>query len=115
MRYQKHWYKIDLRPEFLDDKDIINRLDVTILQDLILNPIFNIQNPRQDTRIDFIPGSEPIEILNERTEVDMDIAFSLFPTSIEFLIAVAQAGDLMPPKSTWFDPKLRSGLLIHKF
>lgn len=115
MRYQKHWYKIELRPEFLDDKNIINRLDVTILQDLILSPIFNIQDPRQDTRIDFVPGSEPIEILNKRTEVDMDIAFSLFPTSIESLIAVAQAGDLMPPKSTWFDPKLRSGLLIHKF
>lgn len=115
MRYQKHWYKLEFKSHLLRDHNAVSNLDVTILQNFILDPLFNIRDPKQDTRIDFIPGSNHIEVLNERTENEMDIAFSLFPTSIESLIAVAKAGDLMPPKSTWFEPKLRSGLLIHKF
>lgn len=115
MRYQKHWYKLEVKSHLLGDNNVVSNLDVAILQNFILDPIFNIHDPRQDTRIDFVPGSNRIEILNERTEDEMDIAFSLFPTSIESLIAVAKAGELMPPKSTWFEPKLRSGLLIHKF
>lgn len=115
MRYQKNWYKLECKSHLLGDNNVVSNLDVTILQNFILDPLFNIHDPKQDTRIDFIPGSNPIEVLNERTENEMDIAFSLFPTSIESLIAVAKAGELMPPKSTWFEPKLRSGLLIHKF
>jgi len=115
MRYQKCWYKLEFKSELLQDKSIADSLDVAILQNFVLDPIFNIHDPKQDTRIDFIPGGEQIEVLNERTEAEMDIAFSLFPTSIESLIAVAKAGELMPPKSTWFEPKLRSGLLIHRF
>lgn len=115
MRYQKHWYKLEFKAHLLGDHNVVSSLDVAILQNFILDPIFNIHDPKQDTRIDFVPGSNRIEVLNERTEDEMDIAFSLFPTSIESLIAVAKAGELMPPKSTWFEPKLRSGLLIHKF
>lgn len=115
MRYEKCWYKLEFKLHLFRNEGVTSNLDVTILQNFVLEPIFNIHDPRQDTRIDFIPGSEQIEVLNERTEAEMDIAFSLFPTSIESLIAVAQAGELMPPKSTWFEPKLRSGLLIHKF
>lgn len=115
MRYQKKWYKLEFKSYLLRAHQIVSSLDVSILQDFILAPIFNITDPRQDVRIDFIPGSQPIEVLNERTDEEMDIAFSLFPTSIDSLIAVAKAEELMPPKSTWFEPKLRSGLLIHRF
>ncbi len=115
MRYQKYWYKLEFKSELLQGKSVADSLDVAILQNFVLAPIFNIHDPKQDKRIDFIPGSEQIEVLNERTEAEMDIAFSLFATSIESLIAVAEAGELMPPKSTWFEPKLRSGLLIHRF
>ena len=115
MRYEKKWYKLEFKSHVLRADQAVSTLDVSILQDFILAPIFNIIDPRQDVRIDFIPGSQPLEVLNKRTEEEMDIAFSLYPTSIESLIAVAKAGELMPPKSTWFEPKLRSGLLIHPF
>ena len=115
MRYHKKWYKLEFKSHLLRSNQTVSSLDVSILQDFILAPIFNITDPKQDVRIDFIPGSQPLEVLNERTEEEMDIAFSLFPTSIDALIAVAKAGELMPPKSTWFEPKLRSGLLLHRF
>ena len=81
----------------------------------MLAPIFKIENPKEDERIDFVPGIESALILNERTNENMDIAFSLYPTSLDELITVADANELMPPKSTWFEPKLRSGFLIHPF
>lgn len=115
MRYQKHWYKLEFKSHLFHDESVVSHLDVAILQNFILGPLFDIHDPREDIRIDFIPGSKEIEVLNERTDTEMDIAFSLFPTSIDSLIDVAKAGELMPPKSTWFEPKLRSGLLIHKF
>ena len=80
----------------------------------MLEPVLGIKDPRTDKRIDFIGGIRGLRELERRVKEDMEVAFSLYPTSIEELLSVADAGLLMPPKSTWFEPKLRSGLLIHK-
>ena len=84
------------------------------LQDHLLAPILGIENPRTDKRIDFIGGIRGLAELERRANSDMKLAFSMYPTSIEELFAVADAKRLMPPKSTWFEPKLRSGIFIHK-
>lgn len=115
MRYKGSWYNLSLKDNQVNEKDPVARLDTAILQDLILEPIFHIKNPRTDKRIDFIGGIKGIEALNRRTDEDMDIAFALCPTTMDELIQVADANRLMPPKSTWFEPKLRSGLFIHRF
>lgn len=115
MRYQKKWYKLVYKQEQLEKLKGSDCLDVSILQNEVLAPIFKIKHPKEDLRIDFVPGSKPAEVLNQRTNTDMDIAFSLYPTSLDELIQVADANGLMPPKSTWFEPKLRSGFLIHPF
>ena len=83
-------------------------------QDHLLAPILGIENPRTDKRIDFIGGIRGLAELERRANSDMKLAFSMYPTSIEELFAVADAKRLMPPKSTWFEPKLRSGIFIHK-
>lgn len=106
------WYCLKSR-EHLFSEDPVKNLDVSILQDAILNPLLGIQNPKTDKRIDFVGGIRGMKELEKRAQTDMEIAFSMFPTSIEELFAVADAGRLMPPKSTWFEPKLRSGLFIH--
>ncbi|MGN1203766.1 MAG: DUF1015 domain-containing protein [Lachnospiraceae bacterium] len=93
--------------------DPVKGLDVSLLQDLILSPILGIKDPKTDARIDFVGGIRGLSELKRRTETDMKAAFSMYPTSIGELFAVADAGLLMPPKSTWFEPKLRSGLFIH--
>lgn len=113
MRYNKKWYKLSIKPEFVNESDPVACLDVALLQDNVLSPVFHIQDPKNDKRIDFIGGIRGIEELNRRTDEDMDIAFSMYPTSMDELIAVADAKLLMPPKSTWFEPKLRSGIFIH--
>ena len=92
----------------------VDGLDVSILQDHLLAPILGIENPRTDKRIDFIGGIRGLAELERRANSDMKLAFSMYPTSIEELFAVADAKRLMPPKSTWFEPKLRSGIFIHK-
>lgn len=115
LRYKEKWYELALKEEKRHEFDVVSSLDTAILQSLILEPIFKIKDPRTDKRIDFIGGVRGIETLNERTKRDMDIAFSLYPTTMDELIAVADANRLMPPKSTWFEPKLRSGLFIHAF
>ena len=115
MRYQGEWYCLELKKNIISEDDSIESLDVSILQDYIIAPIFKIINPREDERIDFVGGIRGIEALNQRTDEDMDVAFSMYPTSMDELIKVADEGKLMPPKSTWFEPKLRSGLFIHKF
>lgn len=115
MRYQKQWYILSCKKAYLEHLSGSNRLDAAILQNEVLAPIFKIENPKEDERIDFVPGIESALILNERTNENMDIAFSLYPTSLDELITVADANELMPPKSTWFEPKLRSGFLIHPF
>ncbi len=107
------WYKLTIKEEFTSD-DAVEGLDVSLLQDYVLDPIFGIKNPKTDNRIDFVGGIRGLGELERRNKVDCCAAFSMYPTSIGELFAVADEGKLMPPKSTWFEPKLRSGLFIHK-
>ena len=107
------WYKLRAKSHILSE-DPVDGLDVSILQDHLLAPILGIENPRTDKRIDFIGGIRGLAELERRANSDMKLAFSMYPTSIEELFAVADAKRLMPPKSTWFEPKLRSGIFIHK-
>lgn len=107
------WYRL-LAKEEIKVSDPVAGLDVALLQNNILTPILGIGDPRVDKRIDFIGGIRGLEELERRCSLDMQIAFSMYPTSIEELFNVSDAGKLMPPKSTWFEPKLRSGLFIHK-
>lgn len=107
------WYRLTARPEIRND-DPVDGLDVSVLQDHLLAPVLGIGDPRTDNRIDFIGGIRGLKELERRVAADMMVAFSMHPTSIEELLEVADAGMLMPPKSTWFEPKLRSGLFIHK-
>lgn len=106
------WYLLRAKPELQSD-DPIKGLDVSILQDYLLGPILGISDPKTDTRIDFVGGIRGLSELERRVRTDMKAAFAMYPTSIQELFAVADAGLLMPPKSTWFEPKLRSGLFIH--
>ena len=107
------WYKLTIKEEFLSD-DPVDGLDVSLLQDYVLRPIFGIENPKTDNRIDFVGGIRGLGELERRNKLDCSAAFSMYPTSMKELFAVADEGKLMPPKSTWFEPKLRSGLFIHK-
>ncbi len=114
MYLDKHWYNLHLRPGIVDENDTVSRLDVSILQDHVLNPILGIHNPRTDNRIHFvggIRGNQELVKLVDSTEYA--VAFSLHPTSINELIELANQDKIMPPKSTWFEPKLRSGLFLH--
>ncbi|MGI6108365.1 MAG: DUF1015 domain-containing protein [Eubacteriaceae bacterium] len=107
------WYKLTVKPEFLK-QDPVGALDVSVLYDNLLAPVLGIGDPRTDGRIDFVGGIRGLDELERRTQNDMKVAFSMYPTSISELMAIADAGLLMPPKSTWFEPKLRSGLFIHE-
>jgi uncharacterized protein (DUF1015 family) len=107
------WYKLTLKPGVCKEDDLISQLDVSILQDQILEPILGIKDPRVDERIDFIGGIRGLEELERRVMTDMKAAFALYPTTLDELMDIADAGLMMPPKSTWFEPKLRSGLFIH--
>ncbi|MCI8949136.1 MAG: DUF1015 domain-containing protein [Lachnospiraceae bacterium] len=107
------WYRLEAKPEIISN-DPVKGLDVSLLQDFLLGPILGIGDPRTDKRIDFIGGIRGLKELEKRTKEDMEVAFSMYATSIQELLNVADAGLLMPPKSTWFEPKLRSGLFIHK-
>lgn len=107
------WYKLKAKESVRNTKDPVESLDVSILQNYLLDPILGIKDPRVDKRIDFIGGIRGLKELERRTFLDMKVAFSMYPTSITELFAVSDAGKLMPPKSTWFEPKLRSGLFIH--
>ncbi len=108
------WYLLKPRAGIFDDKDPLESLDVNILMNHILAPILGIQDPRTDKRIDFIGGIRGNEELVRLVDSGkFKVAFSMYPTSVERLMAVADAGLIMPPKSTWFEPKLRSGLVIH--
>lgn len=110
------WYSLEVKSDIYKDKDIVSTLDVSILENEILKPLLEIKDVRTDKRIDFVGGIRGLEELEKRVAdgMDMDIAFAIYPTSIDNLIQVADKGLLMPPKSTWFEPKLRSGLFIHK-
>jgi len=113
MYFDHEWYLLTASKEIISD-DPVKGLDVAILQDNLLAPILGINDPKTDKRIDFVGGIRGLEELERRTENDMKIAFSMYPTSIGELFAVADADKLMPPKSTWFEPKLRSGIFIHR-
>jgi len=108
------WYKLTAKPGTFDEDDVVDSLDVSILQNNLLTSILGIKDPRTDQRIEFIGGIRGLEELEKRVKAGMKVAFSLYPTSIEELMKVADAEKLMPPKSTWFEPKLRSGIFIHK-
>jgi uncharacterized protein (DUF1015 family) len=109
------WYRLEIDPASIDRADPIASLDVSLLQDRVLGPILGIGDPRTDTRIDFVGGIRGTAGLERRVRSgEMAIAFSLFPTTLDQLIAVSDAGQVMPPKSTWFEPKLRSGLFVHE-
>ena len=107
------WYKLTAK-ESLYTRDAVKDLDVSILQDNLLQPVLGIGDPKTDKRIDFVGGIRGLAELERRATFDMRVAFSMYPTSIRELLEVADAGMLMPPKSTWFEPKLRSGLFLHK-
>lgn len=108
------WYKLTAKPGTFDEKDPVDRLDVSIMQNNLLNSILGIEDPRTDKRIDFIGGIRGLGELERRVKEGMKVAFSMYPTTIEDLMDIADAGKVMPPKSTWFEPKLRSGLFIHE-
>lgn len=112
MFLEKKWYKLTAK-ENICSKDAVEGLDVSILQNALLEPVLGIANPKEDKRIDFVGGIRGLKELERRVNTDMKVAFSMYPTSITELFAVADAGRLMPPKSTWFEPKLRSGLFLH--
>lgn len=112
--FKSNWYGIKLPPSKFSD--IESQLDVARLQEFILDPYFGITDQRTDKNISFVGGVHGIEELENKVDSGVaDLAISMYPTSIEELVAVSDAGLLMPPKSTWFEPKLRSGLLIHTF
>ena len=107
------WYELSIK-DGLTPRDPVGALDVSILQDRLLGPVLGIGDPRTDKRIDFVGGIRGLSELERRVNCDMQVAFSMYPTSMEELLSVADAGLLMPPKSTWFEPKLRSGIFIHQ-
>lgn len=113
MYYRDSWYRLTISNECYVG-DPVEDLDVAILQRRLLEPVFGIADPKTDKRIDFVGGIRGLEELERRVHTDALVAFAMFPTDIHELFAVSDAGKLMPPKSTWFEPKLRSGLLIHR-
>jgi uncharacterized protein (DUF1015 family) len=107
------WYRLSAKASICSE-DAVKGLDVSLLQDYVLMPVLGIMDPKIDKRIDFVGGIRGLSELERRVDEGMAVAFSMYPTSIGELFAVADAGLLMPPKSTWFEPKLRSGLFIHR-
>lgn len=107
------WYELSVRPDMVPD-DVVGRLDVSVLQDRILSPVLGIDDPRTNQRIKFVGGIRGLSELSRLVDGGMAVAFAMYPTSIEELFDIADTGLLMPPKSTWFEPKLRSGIFIHK-
>lgn len=110
----KTWYRIRAKDSSCSDNPV-DQLDVSLLQSCILAPVLGIQNPKTDPRIHFVGGIRGLHTLERMADSTDGIAFTMYPTSMDELLAVADAGMLMPPKSTWFEPKLRSGLFIHRF
>ena len=115
MYLAKQWWHLQAKPGTFNEEDPVGSLDVSILQNNLLAPILGITDPRTDKNIDFVGGIRGVKELENRVnQKTAQVAFKLYPTSIEQLLAVADAGRIMPPKSTWFEPKLRSGLIIHR-
>jgi len=114
MYLDKKWYKLKAKAGTFDKDNPVERLDVSILQNNLISPILGIDDPRTDKRIDFVGGIRGLGELERRANADMVLAFSMFPTTLDDLMAIADADEIMPPKSTWFEPKLLSGLFVHK-
>jgi uncharacterized protein (DUF1015 family) len=114
MYLEGNWYQLNALPGSYDENDPVKRLDVSILQENLLSPVLGIGDPRKDKRVDFVGGIRGLIELKKRVDSgDWKVAFGLYPTSIGELMAIADSGNVMPPKSTWFEPKLRSGLVTH--
>ena len=113
MLIENDWYKLSAKEQIIDESDPVKRLDVSILQDNLLSPILDIDDPKTNDRIDFIGGIRGLSELERRCKEDMKLAFAMYPTSIGDLMSIADANLIMPPKSTWFEPKLLSGIFIH--
>jgi uncharacterized protein (DUF1015 family) len=110
-----NWYSLTARPGTYNDDDPIGCLDVTILSELVLDKILGIADLRTDKRVDFVGGIRGLGELVRRVDSgEMKAAFALYPVSMKQLMDIADTGNIMPPKTTWFEPKLRSGLVVHK-
>ncbi len=110
------WYSLTAKPGTYDDNDPIGVLDVTVLSNLVLDKLLDIKDLRTSKRIDFVGGIRGLEELKRRVDSgEMKAAFALYPVSMQQLINIADTGNIMPPKTTWFEPKLRSGVVIHSF
>ncbi len=115
MYIENKWYLLKAKEGIFNPEDPVDRLDVSILQNNLLRPILGIDDPRKSKRIKFIGGIRGLKELERRANTDMKVSFSMYPTTTEDIMAIADSGKIMPPKSTWFEPKPRSGLFIHKF
>ncbi len=114
MYLNRRWYTLTAGERLRKVSDPVERLDVSLLQNYLLNPLLGIRDPRTDRRIDFVGGIRGLGELERRVSSgEMAVAFSVYPTSVDELMAIADAGKIMPPKSTWFEPKLRDGLFVH--
>jgi uncharacterized protein (DUF1015 family) len=115
MFLDRRWYRLTIRPEFVPGSDDpTDRLPITLLTRNVIEPLFGITDPRIDKRIDFVGGARGLVELEQRVSSgDMAAAFALYPTQMPDLMAVADAGGIMPPKSTWFEPKLADGMVNH--
>jgi uncharacterized protein (DUF1015 family) len=110
------WYRLTLRdPASVDERDPVARLDVSLLQSRVLGPLFGIDDPRTSKRIDFVGGIRGVAELDRRLAVDAQAVFALAATTLDDLMDISDAGQIMPPKSTWFEPKLRSGMVVSRF
>lgn len=108
------WYAMEAKKGTYNDTDPIGVLDVTILSEQILTPLLNIKDLRTDKRIDFVGGLRGLGELRRRVDSgEMRVAFALYPVTMQQLMDIADTGNIMPPKTTWFEPKLRSGLVLH--
>lgn len=115
MYLENQWYLLKAKNGIFNQDDPVDRLDVSILQNNLLRPILGIDDPRKSKRIKFIGGIRGLNELERRANTDMKVSFSMYPTTTEDIMSIADSGEIMPPKSTWFEPKPRSGLFIHKF
>ncbi len=113
MFLDNQWYKLTAKSDIINENDPVERLDVSILQNNLLSPVLGIDDPKTNERIDFIGGIRGLNELERRCREDMKLAFAMYPTSIDDLMSIADADLIMPPKSTWFEPKLLSGIFIH--
>lgn len=114
MYLKGQWYKLGIKPDLVPDNDPVASLDISLLQNNLIEPLLGVSDPRRDKRIDFVGGIRGLTELEKRVDSgEMQVAFALYPTSLSQLMDVADANEVMPPKSTWFEPKLADGLVSH--